>query len=127
MYEKKLPVSLECGLHLFLEVVSGKWKTNLIWHINSGVKRPGELHRKIPKASRRVLDAQLKQLSDHGIILKKLFDGLPLKVEFELTPLGETLIPLIVLTAQWGEAHRSELEKLIKFTAVTVNSTPIRM
>jgi len=112
-YQKKLPVSLDCGLNLFLEVINGKWKLALIWSIYSGIKRPGELQRKIPKASRRVLDTQLKQLIDHGILSKIDFNEIPLKVEYELTPLGETLIPVIALTAKWGETHREELEHLI--------------
>jgi DNA-binding HxlR family transcriptional regulator len=105
---------LECGLHLFLEVMNGKWKLSLIWCIHLGVKRPGELQRKIPKASRRLLDAHLKQLMEQGIIMKRTFDQVPLKTEYELTPLGETLIPVIEVTAQWGEAHRAELEPLFK-------------
>ncbi|MBB5620920.1 DNA-binding HxlR family transcriptional regulator [Pedobacter cryoconitis] len=114
MYKKKIPVSLDCGLHLFMEVVNGKWKINLIWCIYSGIKRPGELQRKLPKASRRVLDTQLKQLTDHGIISKVTYNELPLKVEYELTPLGETLIPAISHAAQWGEEHRTALEKVIR-------------
>lgn len=115
MYERKLPVELECGLHLFMEVMNGKWKINLIWCIYNGIKRPGELHRKIPKASRRLLDAQLKQLTDLGIITKTEFDQRPLKVEYELSPLGETLIPVIEVTARWGETHREILEPLFSF------------
>lgn len=114
MYKKKIPVSLDCGLHLFLEVINGKWKISLIWCIYSGIKRPGELQRKLPKASRRVLDTQLKQLTDHGILSKIIYDELPLKVEYELTVLGKTLIPVISSTAQWGEDHRNELEALIR-------------
>jgi len=113
MYKKKIPVSLDCGLHLFMEVINGKWKIGLIWCIYSGIKRPGELQRKMPKASRRVLDTQLKQLIDHGILSKTTYDERLLKVEYELTPLGESLIPAIEFTAKWGEDHREELEKLI--------------
>lgn len=114
MYKKKIPVSLNCGLHLFLAVINGKWKINLIWCIHSGIKRPGELQRKLPDASRRVLDTQLRQLMDHGLIEKVIYDERPLKVEYELTPLGESLIPAIAVTAQWGDDHRNELEELIK-------------
>ncbi len=117
MYEKKLPVELECGLHLFLEVISGKWKINLIWCIHQGFKRPGELHRRVPKASRRLLDSQLKQLADQGIITKTIFGQRPPKVEYELTALGMTLIPVIEVTARWGEAHRRILEPLLQSPA----------
>lgn len=112
MYERKLPAELDCGLHLFMEVLNGKWKIKLIWCIHSGIRRPGELQRKIPKASRRLLDTQLSQLVAHGILTKTSYEQLPLKVEYALTPLGETLIPVIELTAKWGEAHRSVLEPL---------------
>jgi len=114
MYEKKLQIELECGLHLFMAVMNGKWKISLIWCIYNGIKRPGELHRWMPKASRRLLDTQLKQLADQGIVSKVIFDQRPLKVEYELTQLGETLIPVIETTARWGETHREVLEPLFK-------------
>lgn len=113
MYERKLPVELDCGLNLFMEIMSGKWKIKLFWCIYSGICRPADLQRKIPRASRRLLDTQLKQLMEHGIISKTNFDQLPPKVEYRLTPLGITLIPVISLTAKWGEEHRSVLEPLI--------------
>lgn len=114
MYERKLPVELECGLHLFMEVMNGKWKINLIWCIYQGIKRPGELHKRIPKASRRLLDSQLKQLTDQGILIKTVFAGKVLKTEYKLTSLGESLIPVIERTAMWGEANRSILEPFFK-------------
>lgn len=113
MYERKLPVEVECGLNLFMEIMSGKWKIKLIWCIYSGICRPADLQRKIPNASRRLLDTQLKQLEEHGILAKIRFDQLPLKVEYSLTPLGLTLIPVIEVTAKWGEDHRSVLEPLL--------------
>lgn len=114
MYERKLPVELECGLHLFMEVISGKWKINLVWCIYNGIKRPGELQRQIPRASRRLLDTQLMQLVNQGIITKTIFDQKPVKVEYELTALGVSLIPVIAVTARWGEANRDKLEPLLQ-------------
>ena len=113
MYQKKIPVSNDCGLQLFLAVMNGKWKISLIWCIHSGYKRPNEIHKAIPEASRRVLDSQLKELMAHGLISKTIYSKRPLIVEYSLTALGETIIPAINITAQWGEAHRSELEKFI--------------
>jgi len=113
MYQKKIPVSNDCGLQLFLTVMNGKWKISLIWCIHSGYKRPGEIHKAISEASRRVLDAQLKELMTHGLISKSVSSKRPLIVEYSLTTLGETIIPAINATAQWGEDHRRELEKLM--------------
>lgn len=112
MYERKLPVELDCGLHLFMEVLNGKWKLPLIWSIHSGIRRPGALHRKLSRASRRLLDSQLSQLVAQGILVKTSVAQKPLKVEYQLTALGESLIPVIELTAHWGEAHREVLELL---------------
>lgn len=113
MYKRKLPIELECGLHLFMEVLSGKWKIGLIWCIYGGIKRPGELHRKFPKVSRRLIDIQLTQLCSHNIIYKIVYDEKIPKVEYKLTELGKTLIPIIEITAEWGELHREELTPLL--------------
>jgi len=56
----------------------------------------------------------MRQLTDLGIITKTIFDQRPLKVEYGLTELGLTLIPVIEVTAQWGETHRDELEPLFQ-------------
>ncbi|MDR3681678.1 MAG: helix-turn-helix domain-containing protein [Flavipsychrobacter sp.] len=113
MYQRKIPVSLECGLNLFREVTNGKWKIHLIYYIYTGIKRPGELQRKIPDATRRVLDNQLNQLIKHNLITKQVFDEVSLKVEYNLTPLGESLIPVIVEIVLWGEDNRVALEAVI--------------
>jgi DNA-binding HxlR family transcriptional regulator len=114
LYERKLPVNLDCGLHLFMHVLNGKWTANLVWYIYGGIKRPGELQRKLPQASRRLLDAQLKELTEHGILDKISYDEVPLRVEYELTPLGLSLIPVFEVTARWGEANRDVLEPLVQ-------------
>ncbi|WP_255547661.1 helix-turn-helix domain-containing protein [Mucilaginibacter sp. dw_454] len=103
-----------------MEVISGKWKINLIWCIHSGIIRPGELHRRIPRASRRLLDTQLAQLTSLGIITKTVFSQKPAKVEYALTPLGKSLIPVIAVTAKWGEANRPLLEPLLQLPTPTL-------
>lgn len=97
-----------------MEVLNGKWKIGLIWCIHSGIVRPGELHRRLPKASRRLLDIQLNQLNAHGILNKTVYDEKVPRVAYSLTKLGESLIPIIEATASWGESHRKELEPLIQ-------------
>jgi DNA-binding HxlR family transcriptional regulator len=61
-----------------------------------------------------LLDTQLKQLENLGIITKTIFNERQLKVEYALTPVGKTLIPVIEVTARWGEDHREELEPLFQ-------------
>lgn len=113
MYEKKIPLSLNCGLDLIGEVLYGKWKIRLLWFINEGYKRPSELQRKIPDASRRVLYMQLKELEDHELITKKIYPVVPPKVEYSLTEFGRTLIPVISVLGQWGDENQEQLRSLI--------------
>ena len=95
MKDRKIPLNLNCGLDLIGEVLYGKWKIRLLWFINEGHKRPSELQRKIPEASRRVLNIQLKELEEHELISKIIYPVVPPKVEYSLTDFGKTLIPVI--------------------------------
>jgi len=113
MYERKIPLRLNCGLDLIGEVLYGKWKIRLLWFIHEGYKRPSELQKKIPNASRRVLNIQLNELEGHELISKKIYPVVPPKVEYSLTEFGETLIPVISALGQWGDEHQERLRHLI--------------
>ena len=118
MYERKTSPSLNCGLDLIGEVLYGKWKIRLLWFIDQGHKRPSELQRKIPDATRRVLNVQLKELEDHELVTRKIYPVVPPKVEYSLTEFGKTLIPVIGALGQWGDAHQDRLRDVILKRAV---------
>ena len=113
MYQKKIPIELNCGLDLAKEVLSGKWKFHLLYFISEGFKRPSELQRKTPGATRRVLNVQLNELERYGLVTKKVHAELPLKVEYRLTALGNSVIPVITTLGKWGDDHQSQLRQLI--------------
>jgi DNA-binding HxlR family transcriptional regulator len=113
MYERKLVPHLNCGLDLLGEVLYGKWKIRLLWFINEGHQRPSELQRKIPDATRRVLNMQLKELEDHELITKKIYPVVPPKVEYRLTELGTTVIPVIAALGNWADQHEARLRSVI--------------
>ncbi|MBP1619133.1 MAG: transcriptional regulator [Bacteroidetes bacterium] len=113
MYEKKIPLSLHCGLDLIGEVLYGKWKIRLLWFINEGFHRPSELQRKIPDASRRVLHIQLNELEKHELIAKTIYPVIPPKVEYRLTEFGKTLIPVVADLGQWGDKNAERLREVI--------------
>lgn len=113
MYERKTPLTIDCGLHLTKEVLNGKWKPALLNAISMNVKRPSELLRLFPGATRRVLNVQLKELEGHGMVEKKTYPQLPPKVEYSLTEIGWSLMPIIDAMNQWGDANRSFLETVI--------------
>ena len=113
MYERKILPNLNCGLDLIGEVLYGKWKIRLLWFIHQGHQRPSELQRKIPDATRRVLNMQLKELEDHELIQKKIYAVVPPKVEYSLTEFGKTLVPVIAMLGTWGDDHEKRLRDVI--------------
>jgi DNA-binding HxlR family transcriptional regulator len=113
MQPRKIPLNLNCGLDLIAEVLYGKWKIRLLWFINEGHKRPSELQRKIPDASRRVLHIQLNELEKHELISKVIYPVVPPKVEYSLTEFGKTLIPVISVLGNWGDKNEERLRSLI--------------
>ena len=115
-YERKIPVPTECGLHLTKEIIGGKWKMSLIYAIISDIKRPSQLEKAFPSLSKRVLSRELKELETHGVINKTIYPQLPPRVEYSLTPLGESLLPIIDMMDSWGNKNRSFLEKVIEET-----------
>jgi len=105
MYKKKISKDFQCGIVITMEILGGKWKPCLIRKIYNGIKRPNELHRQYPAASPRVLNQQLTELVNHGIIEKKVYPILPYKVEYYLTEVGLSLLPLIHQIEKWGLAN----------------------
>jgi DNA-binding HxlR family transcriptional regulator len=113
MRNRKIPLNLNCGLDLVGEVLYGKWKIRLLWFIKQGHKRPSELQRKIPDASRRVLNVQLKELEAYELISKVVYPVVPPKVEYNLTEFGESLIPVIGAIGEWGNSNEQRLRSII--------------
>lgn len=109
MYQKKIPPTFTCGIELTKEVLGGKWKSSLLYHIWQGVQRPSELQRQLPAATRRVLNVQLNELEQHGLISRTIYPQLPPKVEYRLTDFGRTLLPLLEAMTNWGVEHRTRL------------------
>ena len=95
MKERKIPEDLNCGLNVAMKVMGGKWKACIIAAIKMGFARPSEIHRAIPHATPRVIDMQLRDLEQYGIVDKQTFFEVPLRTEYALTDVGRSLLPLI--------------------------------
>lgn len=113
MYERKIPLDLSCGIRISMCVLCAKWKPCLIDLLREGSKRPSEIHRLMNEATPRVLNQQLRELEEHGIISKTIYAELPPRSEYSLTDLGISILPLIDALDDWGEQHRSDFEKLV--------------
>lgn len=87
-------------------------ETLLILNISRGINRPSQLQRINIKATRRVLNQQLKALEGHGIVFKIIHAELPLKVEYFLTEQGKSLLPLLEVMNSWGEQYSQNPEEV---------------
>ncbi|MCI2228518.1 helix-turn-helix transcriptional regulator [Polaribacter sp. MSW13] len=92
-----------CCASLTMGIIGGKWKTVILYHLIGGTLRYNELRKEMPTVTERTLSLQLKTLEEDGIVKRKVYTSKPpLKVEYSLTDLGKTLIPLIQSIADWG-------------------------
>ena len=114
MYNKKIPVNIECGFRVALEVMGGKWKPYIIYELVGGHRRPSQLQKAIPEASNRVLTQQLRELLQYGVVERKVVDPVCKHSEYSLTPLGKSLIPIIDQMREWGNNFRPRLEEILK-------------
>ncbi|MEV1001084.1 helix-turn-helix domain-containing protein [Nonomuraea sp. NPDC050202] len=98
-----------CGVTAAIAVIDGKWKTALLWILESGPHRPAELLRRLPGLSEKVLTQMMRELEGDGIVHRKVYDVRPLRTEYSLTPFGRDLSEALAPLSEWG--HR-RLERL---------------
>lgn len=92
-----------CCASLTMGVIGGKWKTVILYHLMDHTLRYSELRKEMPTVTERTLSLQLKALEEDGIIHRQVYTSKPpLKVEYSLTELGKTLVPIIQSISEWG-------------------------
>jgi DNA-binding HxlR family transcriptional regulator len=92
-----------CPVEVTMSVIGGCWKLTIIEHLLDGTFRFGELRRAVGTVTDRVLTRQLRDLEADGLISRTVYAEVPPKVEYALTPLGETLRPLVGSLDSWGK------------------------
>ena len=104
---KRLDGKSGCSVEVTLSVIGGVWKPVILFHLLPGKKRFMELTRLIPNATQRMLTLQLRELEADGVIVREVYPQVPPKVEYALTPLGESLAPVLISLREWGESYRA--------------------
>ncbi|MBD2114583.1 MULTISPECIES: winged helix-turn-helix transcriptional regulator [Cyanophyceae] len=88
-----------------LNVLGGKWKILILWHLRDETKRFSELKRLMPEVSEKVLTQQLRELEGDGVVLRVSHLSKSPKVEYSFTDYGRSLVPVLQSLCQWGEVH----------------------
>lgn len=105
MRHKNYDFSQACPVEAALEVIGGKWKGIILYHLLDGELRFSELKRQVGSVTQRMLTKQLRELEDDGLILRKVYAVVPPKVEYSLTDKGRTLDPILISLRDWGLEH----------------------
>jgi DNA-binding HxlR family transcriptional regulator len=100
-----------CGLEAALDIIGGKWKVLILWHLEES-QRFGELRRKVSGVSEKMLIQQLRELESAGVVARKDFQEVPPKVEYSLTPFGRSLKAALTPLCDWGKKHMKRIEGL---------------
>lgn len=101
--EKKYDSAVE----LALDIIGGKWKIPIIWKLKNDPKRYGELKKLLPGITHKMLTQQLRELERDEIIKRKLYPEVPPKVEYMLTLLGKSVLPVVEILNEWGEEYKN--------------------
>lgn len=104
-YSDLPPDNRSCGLRAALNIVAGKWKPLILWHLLPGAVRFGVLRRALGDVSEKVLAEQLDQLEGDGIIVRTQLSDQPIAVDYMLTDRGRTLVPVLAALSAWGFEH----------------------
>lgn len=88
-----------------LKILGGKWKILILWHLKDNTRRFSELKRLMPEITEKMLTQQLRELEKDGIVNRKDYSELPLKVEYSFTDYGRSLEPVLQVLCGWGQQH----------------------
>lgn len=94
-----------CPVEATLELIGGKYKALILWHLSESKLRFSELRRAIANATPKMLTQQLRELEAQKLISREVFPVVPPKVEYSLTELGKSLMPILVAMRDWGASY----------------------
>ena len=92
-----------CHVTYTQNLIAGKWKIIILWHLSKATKRFSELQRLLPEISKGILTKQLRELEENQMVHREVYKVVPPKVEYSLTDKGKSFIPVLDLMGEWGK------------------------
>lgn len=102
MRKQQLTPDQNCPVSFTLEKIGGKWKPLILFLVNNNIARFGEMGRAIPGISKQMLTRQLRELEADGLLTRTVFAEVPPRVEYALSDLGRSILPVIAAMRDWG-------------------------
>ena len=90
-----------------LNVIGGKWKILILWHLHNKSLRFSELKNNLNGITQKMLTQELRELEKDKIVLRKVYPVIPPKVEYSLSRYGKTLEPVLQILCDWGQKHKA--------------------
>jgi DNA-binding HxlR family transcriptional regulator len=96
------------SLHVYISVIGGKWKPEILWYLKEGPLRFGELQRSVSGITQVTLTKNLRELEHDGIITRTVYPEIPPRVDYRLTECGMTVFPILDAISSWGRQYRKK-------------------
>ena len=94
-----------CPVTQTQDIIAGKWKIIILWNLSTQTRRFNELQRLLPNISKGILTRQLRELEEDQMVHWEVYKEVPPKVEYSLTPLGESFIPILQSMGEWSKKN----------------------
>ena len=119
-----MTISNDCPVQATLELIGGKYKALILWHLSQNTLRFSQLQKRISNATAKMLTQQLRELETQALITRQVYPVIPPKVEYSLTPLGKSLMPVLVAMRDWGAEYLQS--KDVKTCCFMMDSDPTK-
>jgi DNA-binding HxlR family transcriptional regulator len=103
-------IQYQCSMELTLDLIGGKWKSLILWHLGENTLRFSELKKTLPQITQKMLTQQLRDLEADGLVHRLIYTQIPPKVEYSLTDAGKSLLPILDTLCQWGLNYANVVE-----------------
>ncbi|RAJ05543.1 HxlR family transcriptional regulator [Chitinophaga skermanii] len=113
-------INATCGTAVTLALIGGRWKLNILWILLEGKSRFSEIKKKMPLVSERMLALQLKELEKAKIIERTVYPEVPPRVEYELTEIGQSMIPMLRVINAWGAQYQQQVKEGLVFEEASI-------
>jgi DNA-binding HxlR family transcriptional regulator len=102
---KSCPSTYNCPVEVTLDLIGGKYKALILWHLIDTTLRFSEISKLIPHATPKMLTQQLRELENDNFLIRTVYPVVPPKVEYSLSEFGKSIIPILSAMCNWGKGY----------------------